>query len=481
MAGIVALGGYVPRYRLDRKLIFQAMGWFNPATAGLARGEKAVANHDEDSITLAVAAGRDALGGAPPPGIDVLYLASTTSPYAEREGAAIAAAALDLPEAMRTIDAGGTTRAGTSALLAALDAVQARSANLALVAAADCRLGKMGGRSEHLYGDGAAAFLVGREDVAAELLASASLTADFVDQRRPQLDRFGRTWEDRWIRDLGYGRLLGRAAQACLQRAGLQPADIAKVAIAGPDARTAAGMLKAWDLPPERLQDNLIAEVGDTGAAHAPMLLAAALEAAGPGERILVLGWGSGADALLFETTARIGQVRRGLGVRGHLARRAPLEPYEKYAVFRRLLPLDVGIRGETIAPTAFSVLWRDRQTMLALHGNRCKRCGTPQFPPQRICIHPECGAVNEMEPYPFGRRQGRVFTYTADSLAFSYDPPAIYGLVDMEGGGRLFLDFTDCRQSELSVGMPVEMTFRRKYLDEQGGVHGYFWKARPA
>jgi uncharacterized OB-fold protein len=65
--------------------------------------------------------------------------------------------------------------------------------------------------------------------------------------------------------------------------------------------------------------------------------------------------------------------------------------------------------------------------------------------------------------------------------LAYSLDSPAIYGLVDMEGGGRLFLDFTDCRLKEVSVGMPVEMTFRRKYHDTFRGIHGYFWKAVPA
>ena len=63
MAGICAYGGYVPRYRLNRMKIYQAMGWMNPGNIGNARGEKAVANFDEDSITMAVAAGVDALRG----------------------------------------------------------------------------------------------------------------------------------------------------------------------------------------------------------------------------------------------------------------------------------------------------------------------------------------------------------------------------------------------------------------------------------
>ena len=480
MAGIIAFGAYVPRYRLDRKLIFKAMGWFNPATFGAARGEKAVANHDEDSITMAVAAARDLLAGRDTQEIDALYLASTTLPYAERQNAAIVAAALDLQPGDRSMDIGGSLRAGTSALLTALDAVRAGDCSKALVCAADGRLGKLGGKSEHVFGDGAASFLMGTDGVIAEFLGGASMSADLADHRRSSSDRFDRSWEERWIRDEGYIKLIEAAATACLDRCGLDPPDIDRVVVACPDHRALGVFARRWGLPRERFQDNLVAGVGDTGAALAPMMLAAALEQASPGEKVLVLGYGSGADALLFETTDAISLAPRGLGISGHLACKAELGSYEKFAVFRRLLPLDLGIRGESMAPTAFSVLWRDRSTVLSLHGNRCTRCGTPHFPPNRICIHPECGAVDEMEEYPFASREGRLFTYTADMLAFSFDPPQLYGLVDFEGGGRLFLDLTDCSRDELKVGMPVSLSFRRKYLDEQGGVHGYFWKARP-
>ena len=63
MIGICSYGGYVPRYRLNRGLIYGAMGWINPANIANAGGEKAVANFDEDSITMAVAAGIDAVTG----------------------------------------------------------------------------------------------------------------------------------------------------------------------------------------------------------------------------------------------------------------------------------------------------------------------------------------------------------------------------------------------------------------------------------
>ena len=82
--GISAYGVYIPRYRLSRKTILQAMGWLSP---GALPGEKAVANYDEDSLSMAVAAGVDCLKGASRAGVDGLYFASSTFPYRERESA----------------------------------------------------------------------------------------------------------------------------------------------------------------------------------------------------------------------------------------------------------------------------------------------------------------------------------------------------------------------------------------------------------
>jgi uncharacterized OB-fold protein len=84
------------------------------------------------------------------------------------------------------------------------------------------------------------------------------------------------------------------------------------------------------------------------------------------------------------------------------------------------------------------------------------------------------------MEPYRFSDKEGHLFTYTGDNLAFTYNPPAIYGMVDFEGGGRSWFDLTDCDLDALKVGIPVGMSFRRKYIDEKRGNYGYFWKAVP-
>ena len=101
MFGICAYGGYVPRYRLNRGLIFAGIGWMNAGTIGLARGEKAVANFDEDSITMAVAAGIDALTGIERESVEGVYFASTTMPYKERLNSGIITGALGLDDNVR--------------------------------------------------------------------------------------------------------------------------------------------------------------------------------------------------------------------------------------------------------------------------------------------------------------------------------------------------------------------------------------------
>ena len=96
MTGICSYGGYVPRYRLNRGGIYMAMGWMNPANIANAKGEKAVANFDEDSITMAVAAGQKALNGMDLAKVNGAFMASTTMPYKERLNAGIVATALGL-------------------------------------------------------------------------------------------------------------------------------------------------------------------------------------------------------------------------------------------------------------------------------------------------------------------------------------------------------------------------------------------------
>lgn len=480
MVGITSFGAYIPWYRMNRRIIFDQMGWFNGATASIARGEKAVANYDEDAVSMAVAAAIDCLSGKSRQEPDGLYLASLSLPFAQRQNAVIVSDALNSRSDIRTADYTGCLKAGTTALLTALESALSGVSKSILVCASDCRVGKPGSAQEHTFGDGAAALLVGKENIVAEFKGSYSVSYDFIDYRRLTEERFLHAWEDRWIREEGFGRILPEAARGLLQKYGLTMDVFSKVIIPCPMTAWIRGIAKAIGAKDEQIQDNLQAEVGDTGTALPLMMLSAALESAKPGDRILLLSYGSGSDALYFEVTPAITKLPPRKAIRGHLSQKKDFKTYGKYLVFRDLVPLDVGIRGEQIPPTAMTVLWQQERAVSALVGVRCKACGTPQYPKHKICVNPQCEKTGQMEPYSFSDKAGTVVSFTGDNLAFSWDPPAVYGSIDFEGGGRIFMDFTDCTLDSVRVGMPVEVSFRRKYADRQRGHYGYYWKAVP-
>lgn len=476
MVGIISYAPYVPKYRLSHKVILTAMGWFNPMPP---TGEKAVGNYDEDSLSMAAATAIACTGNVDRQAIDGLIFATTTAPYRERENAALIATALDLNPNIRTLDVGNSLKAGTGALLLARDMVLSGEARNVLVCAADCRLGKPGSAQERIFGDAASAVLIGDRDVIATFEGSYSTSYDFPDHRRAEFDKYDRSLEDRWSREEGYMRFIPAAFNGLLAKNDLKSGDLAKVAYPAVFAREHGSLAKVLGLQPTQLQDPLHAYIGDTGAASPLVMLAAALDSARPGDNIAIMSYGSGSDALCFKVTETITRVNRGRLAK-LIAARTNLGNYEKYAAFRGILPIEVGARGEA-GPTCLPLAWRDRKLIMALRGSRCKQCGTPQYPPQRVCVNPDCGSIDEMEDYAFADKKATLFTYTEDNLAFSISPPQAYGLVDFEGGGRSLFDITDAESGSLKVGMPMEMTFRRKYFDEMRGIYMYCWKAMPA
>ncbi|MBM3149477.1 MAG: hydroxymethylglutaryl-CoA synthase family protein, partial [Chloroflexi bacterium] len=138
MAGIVSYGAYIPRYRISRKTIFNAVGFMGTFPGP---GEKAVANWNEDSITMAVAAGLDCLTGQDRKKMTGLNFATTTQPYMVRQNSAIASAALDLPDGITTADFVGCTKSGTTALISAFNAITRDKEGNIIVCAAECRAG----------------------------------------------------------------------------------------------------------------------------------------------------------------------------------------------------------------------------------------------------------------------------------------------------------------------------------------------------
>ena len=473
--GILAFGAYIPWRRLPRKAIADTHGWFNPALKGQAKGERAFCNWDEDPVTMGVEAARDALAGRDRSRIAAVRFASTTFPFLDRLHSGIVAGALSLPEDISAIDVAATQRAATSALIEALG-----SDSETLVIASEKRGAKAASPVEMSSGDGAAAILVGDGKPVATLLAKASRTADFVDHFRSLDNQFDYQWEERWIRDAGYMPAVLPAIKRCLEQAKVAAKDVTSFCMPATLARVASTVAKAAGLDDKAVCDPLHANCGDTGAAHALVLLAASLEKAKAGDKILVVGFGQGADALLFEVTPEIANRPRNLGVSGHLARRKEEPSYGRFLAFNDLIELERGMRSETDKATALSSLWRNRETVTSFTGGKCSKCGTLQFPRSDICVNPNCNAIGTQEPHAFADKAGRIKSYTADRLTYSPDPPACYGMIEFEEGGRVMIDFTDIDGDALKVGQPMRMMFRIKDIDANRGFRRYYWKAAP-
>jgi hydroxymethylglutaryl-CoA synthase len=477
--GILSFGAYIPRLRLQRKAIAAANTWFNPGLRGLARGERAMANWDEDSVTMAVEAARDCLGGFDHRAVGALCLASTTHPFDDRQNTSIAAGALSLRPGLRSLDAGGSLRAGTSALATALAAAPATDGSI-LALAADHRLAKAASPQEMQYGDGAAAVLIGRGRPIAHLVAAHSETVDFVPQFRARDRAHDYAWEERWIRDEGYMKIVPRVITALLKTAGVEAASVTAFCLPSTLSRVVPGVAKRVGIADGAVRDNLAAVCGDTGTAHPLVMLAAALEDARPGDLVLVAAFDSGCDALLFRVTEAIEALPPRRGVKGSLARRREETVYQKYLAFNDLVVLERGMRAEADKATPLSLLYRNREMITSLIGGRCRACGTVQYPRGRYCVNPRCNALDSQDEERFAERSATVLSYTADQLTYCPDPPAYYGMIAFDGGGRMLSDFTDVDDGAVDVGTPMRMMFRIKDVDAARGFVRYFWKAAP-
>lgn len=331
------------------------------------------------------------------------------------------------------------------------------------------------------YGDGAAALLLDKGPGIAELVAHESVTTDFVDHYRGDGRAYDYAWEERWIRDEGYNKIVPPVIKALLDKTKLKGGDIAKFVMPCTLRGLAASIAKKQGIADTAVHDNLHASMGDAGAAHPLVLLVHALQEAKPGDKIMLVSFGQGCDALLFEVKPAIADLKPRQGIKGYLARRKPETNYNKFLAFNEVVDQEKGMRAELDKQTALSTLYRKRDMLLGMVGGKCRQCGTLQYPKSKICVNPNCNAMHSQDDHPFADMPARILSYTADLLTYSPDPPQHYGMVQFEDGGRLMADFTDVDVGKVDAGMPMRMVFRVKEYDPARGFTKYFWKATPA
>ena len=451
---LCAYAAYLPRSVLSTTR-------FGPLPAGTPtpRRARSVASYDEDSVTLAVEAGRRL--GDMAAGCTDLVFATSTAPWLDKSAAATVHAALELPPAMPTSDLTGL-RSGPSALTLGLRAGSC-------VVLADLRTHAPGALDELAHGDAAVAFAVAPDADAATLLGSASTTIEVFERWRALDARHPQVWDERFTSGVLADAATAAAGRA-LADAGVERADRVVVSCANP--RAAAAVRKA--LRGDGADAELEALTGHTGAAHLGLLLADAFDSAAPGQTVLAVSVADGADAFVFRTGASIAAANRGPRVRDQLAGRRTLE-YERYLRWRGLLTLQ-GARRPDPAPPAAPPMYRHGSWKYSLVAAQCAKCGVVTAPPARVCPH--CGAVDAGDPVSLRDRPGTVVSYTVDRLTPSPDDAVVVAVVDADGGGRRSTYVTDIGPEGIAVGDTLVPTFRR--ISATDGIVNYFWKARP-
>jgi 3-hydroxy-3-methylglutaryl CoA synthase len=472
--GIRSYGVCVPRLRISRSAIADAHAWALPGLKGLARGERAFCSWDEDAVTLAVHAARECLGAVPGEHPGDVAFASTTAPFAEPQNASIVARALRLPATVTSEDFAGSTRAGLRALALALEA---GDAGQRLIVAADNRHAKPGSAQEMSYGAGGAAILTGGDDLLARYLGRHSVAVPFVDHFRESAERYDYYWEERWIRDEGVARIVPSCVKALLERIDRTPERVAWLGLAGAPVGCDAMVARALGIPADRVVPDLQATVGDTGTAHALMLLASAIERGRPGDLVVIAAFGLGCEALAFEIAD--GGARPAGGLGAAIDNREVETSYLKLLSFAGELRLDWGPRSETQIKASLTQQYRAADQLLGFVGGRCGACGQVQFPVLPSCVG--CGAAGAQAPYPLADERARVATVSADWLQFYPAPPLHVGLVQFDVGARALMEIVDVPLSGVEVGTPLRFVFRLKAHDEVRHYSRYFWKAVPA
>jgi hydroxymethylglutaryl-CoA synthase len=445
MKGLVGYATYLPHYRLVGEDI------------GLRRDDRVVAAFDEDSTTMAVAAAADI------PGVraaNALYFATSTPAYADKTNATAIHAALGLPGDSLAVDFCGSGRSGFAAIVTA-----ASTGGLAV--SADVRVGRPGSADEKLGGDGAAALLFGDAGPAiAEVIATASLTAEFLDRWRATTSATGEQWEERFGAER-YAALIRAAVERVLDTGGVSGAD--HVVLTCPNsgiAKRAATLVKGE-------KSVATSPIGFSGACDAALTLCGVLDTAEAGETILVLSAVDGCDAMLLRTTSALPKARQPQPVAAQRAGGLPVA-HLTYLSWRGLVELEPPRRPEPDRPSG-PAAGRSAPWKFGLSGSRCDACGFVHLPPGRVCKG--CGATDRMSVMPVAGLRGAVATCTVDHLAYSPSPPVVQAVVDVAGGGRFTCEVADAEPDRIHVGSTVRFTFRRLFT--AGNVHNYFWKAR--
>lgn len=315
MEGIIGYGAYIPRNRIKVEEIAKVWGADAPSyKRGLMLEEKSVPSPDQDTITMSVEAAKYALKRAliDPLEIGAVYVGSESHPYAVKPSGTVLAEALGATPEVHTADFEFACKAGTEGMYVALSLVKAGEIKYGLAVGADTSQGAPGDALEYSAAAGAAAFIFGRENLIAKAVESYSYMTDTPDFWRREYQYYPQHG-GRFTGDPSYFKHIIGAAEGIMNKAGMKPSDFNYVIFHQPNGKFPFRVGKMLGFEKRQIEPGwLVNKLGNTYSGSSPMGLTATLDISEPGEKILIVSYGSGAgsDAFVFEVTKRIDEAR---------------------------------------------------------------------------------------------------------------------------------------------------------------------------
>lgn len=347
MAGIVGYGAYIPRNRIRAEEIARQWGK-DPESIrrGLLLQEKSVPGLDEDTITISVAAGRDALAraGIDPKKVGAVYIGSESHPYAVKPSGTILIEALGIAPDVHVADFEFACKAGTEAMFVALGLVESGRVEYAMGIGADTSQGAPNDALEFSASAGGAAYLFGKNDLLVDVLDTCSYTTDTPDFWRREGEFYPRHG-GRFTGDPAYFKHVQSATKAILKKTGMKPSDFKYAVFHMPNGKFPQQAGKALGFTKEQMETGwIVPTMGNTYSGSSPTGLAAILDVAAPGDLILITSFGSGAgsDSFVLKATKLLPERRgRGATVRSMLDGTRRYLTYGEYAKFREKIILN--------------------------------------------------------------------------------------------------------------------------------------------
>ncbi|MBN1656963.1 MAG: hydroxymethylglutaryl-CoA synthase [Anaerolineae bacterium] len=338
--GVVGYGAYVPRFRLPGSEVDRV---WTDGQGGSPIKEKAVPGPDEDTATMSVEAARNALAraGIDPTAIRAVWVGSESHPYAVKPTSTIVAEAIGAVPATQAADWEFACKAGTEAFQAAMGFVGSGMADYALAIGMDTAQGRPGDALEYTAGAGGAAFIIGlADDSLATIEGSLSYvtdTPDFFRRPRQHYPQHG----SRFTGDPAYFKHVLESARRLMEELGTRPEDYTAAVFHQPNPKFPERAARELGFTPEQTRTGLLCPVvGNTYAGSSMLGLTAILDEAQPGDRVLLVSFGSGAgsDAISMHVTDKIEERRsRAPRTRTYIDRRKEID-YGMYVRYRKKL-----------------------------------------------------------------------------------------------------------------------------------------------